>query len=147
MIPISLYVIIELLKLGTAIYVNKDTLMFDKETESYARCRNSDLIEELGQVEMIFSDKTGTLTQNKMIFKKCQINGNKYGEPKPEEKDYEDGMVVSGIKETRNMIRKESETGSQSNPNYAFPYVTEFFLNLALCNTVMCEKDEETGEV
>jgi P-type E1-E2 ATPase len=71
LIPISLYVIIEILKLGTASFVNKDVLMFDKETESFARCRNSDLIEELGQVEMVFSDKTGTLTQNKMIFKKC----------------------------------------------------------------------------
>ncbi len=30
---------------------------------------------------MVFSDKTGTLTQNKMIFKKCQISGIKYGEP------------------------------------------------------------------
>jgi P-type E1-E2 ATPase len=45
--------------------------MFDKETYSYSMSRNSDLIEELGQVEMVFSDKTGTLTQNKMIFKKC----------------------------------------------------------------------------
>jgi magnesium-transporting ATPase (P-type) len=50
MIPISLYVIIEILKLGTASYINKDLLMYDKETESFALCRNSDLIEELGQV-------------------------------------------------------------------------------------------------
>ena len=40
---------------------------------SFASCRNSDLIEELGQVEFVFSDKTGTLTQNKMEFKKCQV--------------------------------------------------------------------------
>ena len=59
--------------------------MFDIETQTYSQSRNSDLIEELGQVEMVFSDKTGTLTQNKMIFKKCQINGVKYGELKPNE--------------------------------------------------------------
>jgi len=59
--------------------------MYDIETKSYSITRNSDLIEELGQVEMVFSDKTGTLTQNKMIFKKCQINGVKYGELKPNE--------------------------------------------------------------
>ena len=85
MIPISLYVVIEILKLGQASYINKDIEMFDKETLSYSMSRNSDLIEELGQVEMVFSDKTGTLTQNKMIFKKCQINGVKYGELKPNE--------------------------------------------------------------
>lgn len=48
MIPISLYVIIELLKLGSAYWVNHDVQMYDHETESFAKCRNSDLIEELG---------------------------------------------------------------------------------------------------
>lgn len=73
MIPISLYVSIEVLKLGLSVLINKDLTMYDPESKSFANCRNSDLIEELGQVEIIFSDKTGTLTMNKMEFKKCQI--------------------------------------------------------------------------
>ena len=36
--------------------------------------------DDLGQIEYIFSDKTGTLTQNVMEFKKCSINGVPYGE-------------------------------------------------------------------
>ena len=62
MIPISLYVSIEILKLCLAFTINKDVNMYDNETKSFANCRNSDLIEELGQVELVFSDKTGTLT-------------------------------------------------------------------------------------
>lgn len=53
---------------------------------------------------MIFSDKTGTLTMNKMIFKKCSVMGIKYGEPLPSEiisANNSDGMVKSGIEELR----------------------------------------------
>jgi P-type E1-E2 ATPase len=53
---------IEILKLGQARYINKDIMMYDIESQSFSAARNSDLIEELGQVEMVFSDKTGTLT-------------------------------------------------------------------------------------
>jgi phospholipid-translocating ATPase len=36
--------------------------------------------DDLGQIEYIFSDKTGTLTQNVMEFQKCSIQGVVYGE-------------------------------------------------------------------
>ena len=62
LIPISLYVIIEMLKLTLAKLVNIDSNMQFLEHKMFAECKNSDLIEELGQVDFIFSDKTGTLT-------------------------------------------------------------------------------------
>lgn len=81
MIPISLYVMIEMAKVCLAKIINDDVKMFFPEDLKYAQSRNGDLIEELGQVEFVFSDKTGTLTQNKMEFKKCQVEGVVYGNP------------------------------------------------------------------
>ena len=66
-----------MVKLGQAGLINKDLQIYDKET-GYSLCRNSDLIEEMGQVEFIFSDKTGTLTCNIMEFKQCSFNGKIY---------------------------------------------------------------------
>lgn len=107
MIPISLYVIIEILKICLGKSINRDVKMFFAEDDdmNYALTRNSDLIEELGQVEFVFSDKTGTLTQNKMEFKKCHIGDRGYGDLDDHEveqgiNEYE-GMIESSVKEVR----------------------------------------------
>ncbi len=68
LIPISLYVVLEMVKLAQANLIGKDVNIYDTET-GFSLCRNSDLIEEMGQVQFIFSDKTGTLTCNVMEFK------------------------------------------------------------------------------
>jgi phospholipid-transporting ATPase len=64
----------EIIKLAQSYLIKHDIMMYDKDT-GFSTCRNSDLIEEMGQVEFIFSDKTGTLTCNVMEFKMCSING------------------------------------------------------------------------
>ncbi|RVW91419.1 Phospholipid-transporting ATPase 3 [Vitis vinifera] len=80
-IPISLYVSIEVDDqfIQSTQFINKDLHMYHVETNTPALARTSNLNEELGQVEYIFSDKTGTLTRNLMEFFKCSIGGEVYG--------------------------------------------------------------------
>ncbi|XP_024199378.1 probable phospholipid-transporting ATPase 5 [Rosa chinensis] len=79
LIPISLYVSIEVVKVLQAMLINKDIELYDEVTCKSVQTRTSNLNEELGQVEMILTDKTGTLTCNQMEFRKCSIAGASYG--------------------------------------------------------------------
>ena len=74
-IPISLYVTIELVSLGQAYMVHNDKEIYDEALDCPCQVRSSNLCPELGLVSNVFSDKTGTLTRNEMIFDKCIVGG------------------------------------------------------------------------
>nr|XP_033783628.1 probable phospholipid-transporting ATPase VB [Geotrypetes seraphini]XP_033783629.1 probable phospholipid-transporting ATPase VB [Geotrypetes seraphini] len=77
-IPISLYVSIELVKLGQIYFIHNDLDLYDEEIDLSIQCRALNITEDLGQIQYIFSDKTGTLTENKMVFRRCTITGNEF---------------------------------------------------------------------
>ena len=60
-------------------FMTKDYMMFDEEQDMEMRAQSSNLNEELGQIEYVFSDKTGTLTCNIMEFKKFAAGTLPYG--------------------------------------------------------------------
>lgn len=151
-IPISLYVSIEMIKfIQVTQFINKDPRMYHKETNTPALARTSNLNEELGQVEYIFSDKTGTLTRNLMEFFKCSIGGVMYGTGVTE--------IEKGAARRNGTSIEEGEKPKEVHEKYfnfedsrlmkgawrhqASPELCkEFFRCLAICHTVLPEGDE-----
>ena len=79
MIPISLYITMELVRLGQSYFMIEDNHMYDSSSDTRFQCRSLNINEDLGQVRYVFSDKTGTLTENKMEFQRASVYGKNYG--------------------------------------------------------------------
>ena len=77
-IPLALYVSLEIVKLGQMLLVNADGAMYDSKSDTPARCNTNTILENLGQIGYVFSDKTGTLTENVMQFRKMSVAGTSW---------------------------------------------------------------------
>eukprot|EP00040_Diaphanoeca_grandis_P019620 m.103734 g.103734 ORF g.103734 m.103734 type:complete len:1161 (-) comp27513_c2_seq3:69-3551(-) len=75
LIPLSLFVSLEVTKVIQVFFINNDLELYDEKRDTKMQCRAWNITEELGNIEYIFSDKTGTLTQNLMGFRCCSVNG------------------------------------------------------------------------
>lgn len=143
MVPISLYVSVEVIRLGQSYFINWDLQMYYPEKDTPAKARTTTLNEQLGQIHYIFSDKTGTLTQNIMTFKKCCINGQIYGDhrdasqhshSKIEEVDFSWNIYADGkFAFYDHYLLEQIQSGKE-------PEVRQFFFLLAICHTVMVDR-------
>ena len=140
LVPISLFVTIEVVKYYQALLINTDLDIYYDRTDTPAICRTSSLVEELGQIEYIFSDKTGTLTCNMMEFRQCTIGGIQYADEVPEDRRATDQNPV-GIYDFRKL--RENLQNHQSKTA-----IHHFLALLATCHTVIPERREEKpGEI
>ncbi|XP_063259195.1 phospholipid-transporting ATPase IK isoform X2 [Prinia subflava] len=138
-IPMSMYITLEFIYLVNSCFINWDLEMYYGAKDIPAEARSTSLSDQLGQIEYIFSDKTGTLTQNIMSFKKCCVNGTIYGPGTSHENKeppgsgpawQRPGEPLSGVCDVRLLeaARRDED-----------PVLREFLRLLALCHTVMVE--------
>uniref|UniRef100_A0A8C6NUF9 Phospholipid-transporting ATPase n=1 Tax=Nothobranchius furzeri TaxID=105023 RepID=A0A8C6NUF9_NOTFU len=142
-VPISLYVSVEVIRLGHSYFINWDRQMFCSQCNTAAEARTTTLNEELGQVEYVFSDKTGTLTQNIMSFNKCSINGQAYGKGTSREKNTLDFTPFNPLANPDFCFYDEKLLESVKVGDW---HSHEYFRLLSLCHTVMSEEKSE-GEL
>ncbi|XP_066385394.1 phospholipid-transporting ATPase 3-like isoform X2 [Miscanthus floridulus] len=140
-------------------FINNDLHMYHAESNTPALARTSNLNEELGQVEYIFSDKTGTLTRNLMEFFKCSIGGEMYGTGITEiEKG---GAERAGIKIDDDEGKRSANAVHEKGFNFDDARIMrgawrnepnpeackEFFRCLAICHTVLPEGEETLEKI
>ncbi|KAJ4824073.1 Alanine--tRNA ligase [Turnera subulata] len=143
MIPISLYISMELVRVGQAYFMIRDTKLFDEASNSRFQCRALNINEDLGQVKYVFSDKTGTLTENKMEFQCASIWGVDYNNGKAASENEQVGYSVDVDGKTLKpkmkvkvdpQLLQLSRSGKHSEE---VKRIHDFFLALAACNTIV----------
>ncbi|TGZ70327.1 hypothetical protein CRM22_003260 [Opisthorchis felineus] len=147
-IPISLYVTIEVQKFFGSLFFEWDINLYDKNLNERAKCNTSDLLEEMGQVEYLFTDKTGTLTENLMQFRRFATAlgtfGVKGGKIYKILSDQRRRSTLVGELETLfgDVVDLTPSTSLSEEPTDAdlLSSIQTLLLVLSLCHTVRVEK-------
>lgn len=154
-IPISLYVTVEMQKFLGSFFIGWDLDLYHEETDQKAQVNTSDLNEELGQVEYVFTDKTGTLTENEMQFRECSINGIKYQEingrlvsegPTPDSS--QGNLTYLSSLSHLNSLSHLTSSSFRTSPENETELIKEhdlFFKAVSLCHTVQISNVQTDG--
>jgi phospholipid-transporting ATPase len=139
LIPMSLIVTLEMVKFMIGTLIGSDEDLYYEFNDTPATARTSSLVEQLGQIDYVFSDKTGTLTCNMMEFRMLTVGGVAYADVVPDNKKPQkdsEGKITGWYDFKR--LKDHEENGA---PNSSA--IKEFLQLLAVCHTVIPEVSEE----
>jgi magnesium-transporting ATPase (P-type) len=154
-VPLSLYVTVEMCNFFLLYLVYTDLEMYDDKTDTRALARSTN-VTDLGQIQYIFSDKTGTLTQNVMRFKRCSVDGMIFGTPIEKARpgaETEDSPSSPFHPVRRLLVGQAPPKSTEEEDDDFFPseekltFNAEMFLRvMCLCHTVVVEKDLDLSD-
>ncbi|OHT09943.1 phospholipid-translocating P-type ATPase, flippase family protein [Tritrichomonas foetus] len=125
MIPLCVYSSLDLVRFFLSFTISSDINM--KDDDRGVKCKNSDLVSTIGRITHIFSDKTGTLTKNKMTFKSVGFRDSFYGKgQEPIEFDDNEKLI--------SMSEKDIEEFKENLDNEE---LRMFLMNVCLCNSAV----------
>lgn len=142
MIPLSLVVTLEVARFLQAKFMSWDRNMYHEGRHCIAKTSN--LNDELALVEYIFSDKTGTLTENLMSFRQCSVHGHVYTDSPMGSSSPVPGKAASAKDAAPGGILKALDAAHSERERRDLQL---FLTALAVCHSVQADVDKETGEV
>ncbi|KAM3936525.1 phospholipid-transporting ATPase IK-like [Leptodactylus fuscus] len=142
LVPFVLYISLEFMHSIHNYYIKQDIEMYHAESDSPAQAKGNNLCDLLGQIDFIFTDKTGTLTQNVMTFKKCCIGQKIFGTTSNKEKEHQE-VSFAWNKYADKSFRFYDQSLCKEIKERQNPLLHEFFKAISLCHTVMTDNNKE----